>query len=593
MEKPFDEITQTDVPNDTIASIFDQTQEIAVSHLEFNIQENTTESQDCVETDLMTKEAEVSLHKMETILPAKNELKEASRKALRALIFLVCAGVFLAVYFLFIADVQKRTALSPLQPVAVPVVSSTVAVQGGELGVPLIVYKEPASNETKTVYLPPLTSPTAMYAFLDIKTMPVSAKIYLGEKYLGETPLQKNIVVEPAESYALSAVFDLPVLGDAHTQTIQVAMDLGSHRLAAVIQAPIGILNLQRLPKGSVATLKGVYEQGDGVKSVEIVSGLEPGHQVSLPYGDYAMTLTRPSAEDPNQVIYRSDISLSVTHEVISLDVKEDDLSQMSLALVTLPAGAAVVWRGQVLGYTPYSGRLPVGDQEVALSLDGYITENLTLSSAFSTSFDRKVELAARTAETLLVKAQEKLSQMDASAAQIWLKEALAVATEPQTVAQIHYQLGHIALADKNHAEAKTHFSKISGTDTMGVSARLGLIEAMTGLGHRGEALTALMTLMTDFSQNASDDVRAKATELFKNLSPERSVVFVKTAQPSVYVIINDRKLTQTAPFLLADLKEGDYQITLKKSGFDVYETRQRVKAGEFVTLDVDLKPLN
>lgn len=591
MEKPFDEITQTDVPNDTIASIFDQTQELAVSHLEF--EGSAKEGEGLVEVDPMKTELEIPLHEIEAVLPPKTESKSASRKALRALVFLACAGVLLSIYFLFITDVQKRTVLVQPKPAAESIVPPTVAVQGGALGVPLIVYKEPASNEAKTVYLPPLTSPTAVYAFLDVKTEPVSAKIYLGDKYLGEAPLQKNIVVEPAQDYALSAVFDLPILGEAYTQTKSVTMDLQTHRLAAVIQAPIGILNLQRLPKGTVASLKGFYEQEGTVKQVETAVGLEPGRQVSLPYGDYAVTLMRPAPEDPKQIVYRSDVSLSAARGLISLDVKEDDLSHMSLTLATLPAGAAVVWHGQVLGYTPFSGILPIGDQDVTLSLEGYITETVALSSPFSASFDRKIELATRTAETLLARAQEKLSQTDYPAAQTLLKDALTVAADPQTVVQIHYLLGRMALADKNHAEAKIHFSKISGTDAMGISARLGLIEAIAGLGDRGEALTALMTFMTDFPGDASEDVRVKATELFKNLSPERSVVFVKTAQPSVYVIVNDRKLTQTAPFLLADLKEGDYQITLKKSGFGVYETRQRVKAGEFVTLAVDLKPLN
>ena len=182
---------------------------------------------------------------------------------------------------------------------------------------------------------------------LAVTSSPAGARVYLGERLLGVTPLSEQM--PPGDYKGLQVVMDgmVPAMLDASVKAGQTATVS-----AAALEPIITTLQLATEPAGIGFAISGT--------AGEVRTGLTPASIYDLPAGDYTVTFSRAGWADFTAPAHLDPAApVAISH----------DFPEGTVAITSDPAGAAIFYKDAQVGVTPCTVSLPPGDAEVTAKL--------------------------------------------------------------------------------------------------------------------------------------------------------------------------------------------------------------------------------
>jgi len=213
--------------------------------------------------------------------------------------------------------------------------------------------------------------------FVSVTSKPKGARVTLGGRFLGNTPLKR--VELPAGTHRLR----LDYAGYLPAEVAVRVKAGGKHKEKVKLEKippHTGRLTVRSKPQGAQIALDG---QVIGVTPMEDLQVLQGRHHLVLTMSGYER------AEE--SVTVRGGGSAKA-----SLKLKRVAAQTGRLYLTSKPSGAQVAMAGQVLGVTPLAGiELYPGEHTVVLSADHHATRTITVTMQAGRDVKKKVKLPA------------------------------------------------------------------------------------------------------------------------------------------------------------------------------------------------------
>lgn len=473
-------------------------------------------------------------------------------------------------------------------PNASPAQTTSTPGSPAEVAVTPIPQPTPATEVSAVSEIP---------VFLDIKTRPLPATVYFNNERLGLTPLRETLMIKPGQTYEAYADFELRDISDIYRKKISFEAKPNTDVIELDVQAEIGVLKIMKLPRHVEFYLEGFYEYDSARARPVKISDIIYGKPVYLPYGKYRVELREwgsvsGSENKISQIKYQREYMINATSPAIELSVTDESLREFPVVIKSDPSNATVIWNGQDLGKTPFTGSLPIGENRVILRKDGYFEKTLDIAMRFNSIFETLVTLETSRVGELINDAKAKIRQDAKQEAINQLVEALKYGGTPVEKAEVYLLLGDTYLAQAQFDQAGPYFEKARSHPDFAKPATLGLARVKQASGDVRQALALIVEVLVNLDDKTPAAVRAEANSVFKKLSPIKSVIYVYTDPPGADVFLNDKKLAEVSPVILSDLGLGTYRIELEKAGYETYQTRQNLKLGEFALIKVKLRKL-
>lgn len=432
--------------------------------------------------------------------------------------------------------------------------------------------------------------------FLDIKTEPFAADIYLGEKYLGKAPLKISTEVRADESYDLFADFALRDLNDVYRKKVSFKVKPGTDVVEMKISGEIAELKILKLPTRNEFYLEGHYAYDKDKSNPVKIENIVYGRPIYMPYGKYIVELRekiRPSGSQAEirQVRYQREYTLDEKNNRLEISVTDKDLQFFPAVIKSNPSNAEIYYEGEKLGSTPYSGMLPIGERKLKLVKEGYFDATLEINMQLNAVYETSVSLNTSKIGELINEAKALIRQERIEDALGKLVDALKYGGSPSEKAEVYFMLGDIYLSKKDYEQAKPYFEKARNEAEFKDMASLGLAKVYHNTSRDDLALPLIVEVLANVNANTPPHIKAAANSGFKQISPAKSVVYVYTEPSGASVYVNDKKLGQDAPLIISDLNMGNYRFEIQKPGFKTFKTSQNMKLGEFVLIKVQLEP--
>lgn len=438
----------------------------------------------------------------------------------------------------------------------------------------------------------PLSVPS-FNIFLDITSQPESARIFFGEKDLGQTPLKASVSVEPGKEYTVTAEFDLRDLNDKYQSPMTFVADARKEVVPLKFEAELGVIKIQKLPPRILFHLSGFYAY-DKLKTHPVhVTDLVYGRPIYLPFGSYQIELReKTQVADSKTVVeeirYRRDLEINAERRNVELTITERDLQFFPAQILSNPSGAEVFLDGEKVGKTPFSGDLPLGKHELKLTREGYFDYMTPLDMRTNTFFESRIELKTSRVGEFINKAREKRRGGFYQEAVNQLVEALKLEGSPREKAEIYFLLGDCFYMLGQEDQARTYFEQARDHPDFYYRAVLGLARAELSGGNKD--LSLKLTIEALLNTGSDKTFKNEAEALFKQLSPLKSVLYISTEPSGASVFVNNREAPQTTPLILPDLALGNYRIEIQKRGFQTETVKVNLKIGEFSPMILKLK---
>lgn len=480
-----------------------------------------------------------------------------------------------------VLDTQNNSSNEPTEPVE-------------ELPEDELDIKEPVTP--KSTDPKPNASTTEFRIFLDIKTEPLSAQIYLGEERLGQSPIKQNLQLVPGKTYDLYADFELRELGDIYRKKVSFKVKPDADLVEMKITADLAALKIQKLPRYADFYLEGFYKE-DPVKSRPVkIYDISYGRPIYLPYGDYRIEIKQKtklpgSDNEVVQIKYQREVSFDAGNDELVLKLSDNDLKKFPVKIKSSPDHAKIYYKGEKLGVTPYEGVLPVGDNELVVKKDGYFDEKVKIRMDMNAIYETTVQLKTSRLGEEIIKAKTQIQKSETNLALQTLTEALKIDGSENEKAEVYYLLGQIYLIQKNYEAAKTYYDKSAQTKDFASKAGIGLAKCYHYLGEQQKALKQIVSILVSIDETTDQELKIEANNAFKLISPVRSVVYLYTEPKDAKVFVNGKQILQTTPVILSELTLGSQNFRFEKPGFKTYKTKQNLKVGEFVIVKVKLTP--
>lgn len=433
--------------------------------------------------------------------------------------------------------------------------------------------------------------------FLDVKTTPLPATIYFQDKRLGVSPLRETVSIKPNQIYDVYADFELRDINDIYRKKASLQAKTNTDVIELNMQGEIGALKIMKLPRNIEFYLEGFYEY-DQTRSRPIkITDIVYGKPVYLPFGKYRLELREwesvsGSDNKISQIKFQREYTLNAQNSTVELLVTDADLREFPVVIKSDPPNAEVVLDGQVLGQTPFTGKLPVGLNRLTVRKDGFFDKAVDVEMRFNSTFETQVVLKTSKVGELINDAKTKLRADNLLDAINTLAEALKYGGSAVEKAEVYYLLGDTYLAQKQFEQAEPYFEKARGEPKFAKQAALGLAKVRHALGDFKQAMALTVEVLVNLDDQTPSAVRAEANAIFKKISPIKSVIYIYTEPAGANVFLNDKKLSEPTPIILSDLGLGSYRIDVEKTGFESYKTKQNLKLGEFSLIKIQLKPL-
>ncbi len=537
-------------------------------------------------------------------------------------VFLVIAVIFCVIAFGLFFALQEHNRTQPTEPVEQPVDQTAPAT---EQTVPVEqpdTTKAPddvppdatAPDEAAPVNPPeaPQTAPVTVpeqpveqtqqapansfSVFLDVKTTPLPATIFFEDRRLGLAPIKESVSVENDKTYSVYADFELRELNDVYRKTVELKPKPDMDVVELAIDGEIGMLKILSLPKNTEFYLEGYYAY-DQLKANPVkVTDIIYGKPIYLPYGRYVVELREQAkvAGSDNlitQVRYQREYVIDKDNRSIELQVAERDLQFFPAVIKSNPSNATVYFGDVQMGTTPFSGPLPQGAHQLKIVKEGFFPYIKDVDLRMNSVYELTAELKTSKMGELINSAKNKLRNDQTDAAINTLVEALKYGGSAREKAEVYYLLGNTYLVQKRYDEALPYFEKAKSEPAFFIKGALGLAKTHNAMKHATEALKFVVEALVNLDSKTPRDLRAEANDVFKLISPVKSVMYITSEPPKATVYMNDKRIEQQTPLIMSDLGLGNYRLQFEKAGFQTYKTSQNLKIGEFVLVKIKLEP--
>jgi tetratricopeptide (TPR) repeat protein len=433
--------------------------------------------------------------------------------------------------------------------------------------------------------------------FLDVKTEPLPATIYLGEKRLGVSPLKQNVSVKPGDVYALYADFELRELNDIYRKKVEFRAKPDSDVVEFNIISEIGVLKIQKLPRRVDFYLEGYYDY-DKLKANPVkITNIVYGKPIYLPYGHYLIefrerTKIAGSDNDIIQTRYQREYNVSADNTVLELNVTDNDLQFFPAVIKSNPSHANVYYAGEKVGVTPYTGNLPLGTNQLKLSKEGFFDAVVDIDMSMNSIYETTITLQTSKIGELINKAGEQMRNQQVDDAIATLVDALKYGGSAREKAQTYLILGDAYFSKADYEQAIPYYEKAGTTSEFEILSGLGLARCYNMLKNYPEALQTIVGVLVNLTPQTPVEQRMEANNVFKKISPFKSVIYINTTPSGAVVFSNDKKIPgQTTPLILYDRDMGNYRLEIQKPGYETFQTKVNLKIAEFVIVNVELKP--
>lgn len=471
---------------------------------------------------------------------------------------------------------------------APPVNTTLVENQGTVSQVESAISSSPDVSSGFTVHTP------ALNTFLEITSSPTTARVTFLEKDLGATPLRANVSVEPGREYTIVAEFDLKDLHDKYEQKLTFKASAKNEVTPLAFNADLGVLKILKLPRTVTFYLEGYYVY-DKLKSHPVkITDIVYGRPIYVPFGSYVIELREKArVGDSNtyvdEIRYRRDFEINAERKLVELTIADRDLQFFPARVQSDPSGSAIYVDGEKIGSTPFSGDIPLGSHELKLTHEGFFDYVGALDMRTNTPFETNIKLKTSKVGELINKAKghRMAGQYQESINQ--LVSALKLEGSEREKAEVYLGLGESFYMLGNIQQAAGYFGQAKAHPDFYYRALLGSARAESSMGNKNKSLTLLVEVLLHDEKNSV--LINEASALFKQLSPLKSVIYVRTEPQGATVYVNNREVEQKTPLILSDLGLGNYRLEIQKRGFKTEQVKKNLKLSEFVPVIVKLTP--
>jgi len=435
---------------------------------------------------------------------------------------------------------------------------------------------------------------TTLPVFLDISSEPLTARVSLEGKDLGQTPLKTNLPLSPGKDYELTADFELRDVRDHYQEKVTFKADLKKEVVSVRIKAQLATVKVVQLPRNVGFSLQGYYAYDTQKSSPVSIKDVIYGKPIYLPYGDYSIELREKQRVGESntyveQIRYHRDFTLNAERPVVELSIGERDLQFFPASIHSSPSGANLFVDGEKVGVTPYQGDLPLGEHEIKLTRDGYFDYVTPLDMRTNTPFESTIELKTSKVGELINKAKDLKRASQYQSVVDTLVEALKMDAAEREKAEIHYLLADAFYQLGNKDQALVYFDQAKSHPDFYYKALLGTARVLNEQGERNRSLTLLVEVLLNNPKDLS--LKNEAQALFTKVSPLKSVLYIRTEPAGATVFVNSLPVQQKTPLILSDLALGNYRLEVQLTGYKTETVKQNLKVSEFVPIDLKLKP--
>lgn len=456
------------------------------------------------------------------------------------------------------------------------------------------VVAKPSQSEAK----PSLNDGEFITVFFDVKSKPFAADIYINNERIGKTPLRKAMRINPKEPVDIFADFELTELHDIYRMQKTLKVSPLDDVVELDFTAELGELKVLRLPRHAEFYLEGHYAYDLTKEHPVKITRIRFGRPVYLPYGEYRIELKEEEriagSENPVHTIkYQRRFEISKTQPEMRLEVLERDLKIFPVVIKSRPIGALVFANGEEVGKTPYSGELPLGQNQIKLKKDGFFDEVFDINMPMNSIFERTVELKTSKVGEFIQQAKEHLRfERDDEAIHV-LVEALKYGGSDSEKSHVYYLLGSVYFKKNNLNLAESYFAKAEKHVIWQDRSRLALAQVWHRQGKSQQALLKLVEVLVSLDQEDPLSLKNEANAVFKKLSPVKSVIYIYTEPKGATLFLNDKPVSEKTPLMLSDLGLGNYRLQIEKPGYKTFNVKQSLKISEFVLIKVKLEKQN
>ncbi|MBI2343175.1 MAG: PEGA domain-containing protein [Deltaproteobacteria bacterium] len=440
----------------------------------------------------------------------------------------------------------------------------------------------------------PVQRSSELPLFVDFASSPMPARVVFQEKDYGMTPIKVNVTLRTGEPYVAEGHFVMPEFQEEHVERVTFTPKSGEGLLPVFFRAPIGIFKIEKIPREVELTLQGYFSYDQFTPRYATLADASYGKPVYVPYGRYIIELRRPkeigaSGQFVPDIRYRREILLSEDSPTLTLQVSETDLETFPVEIHSAPAGADLFIDSKPVGKTPFTGAFPLGEHTLVLRKEGYFEHAQTLKNDINVIYRLDVLLKTTAAGELLNEGHQLVLKGRFKEAINAFSKAFEKSPTDFETAKAQYLLGTAFLGLADLETAKGYFEQAKHHPEYALRAKLGLVRILARQQKSLEALPLLVEVML----RADDDaVKAEARATFKEISPLKSVIYVRTDPAGADVFLNGEKMVTQTPLILHDLGLGNYTIRLEREGHLPKEVNINLTVHEFNPVIVRLQPV-
>lgn len=436
--------------------------------------------------------------------------------------------------------------------------------------------------------------PTEIPVFLDFASSPMPASVRFLERDFGLTPIKENLKLKVGESFTAEGVFALPEFSDQYTERVTFTVRADETLIPVFFRAPIGVLKVEKVPRNVELSLRGAYAYDQYTQRSAILTNISYGKPIYLPYGRYTLELRRPkeiggSGHHISDIRYSREILLTEDAPAFALEITTEELESFPVEIHSTPTAAEVFIDTKPVGKTPYTGIFPLGDHSLVLRKEGYLEESRPLQNDINVPLRLDISLRTTVAGEFLNQGRQMVRNGRFQEAVEHLSQVFAKAPAPIETAQAQYYLGAAYLGLKDNERARGYFQQAQQHPDYALQAKLGLVRILSAEQKVAEAIPLLVEVMLNVT---NPEVKEQADTIFKEISPLRSVLYIRTEPTGATVYVNDEPMSKPTPVILHDLGLGNYRLRIEHEGFLPKHIEKNLTVHEFNPILVRLEPV-
>ncbi len=437
--------------------------------------------------------------------------------------------------------------------------------------------------------------PSEIPLFVDFASSPMPCKVFFLEKDYGLTPVKVSVNLKPGEQYTAEGHFSLPEFNEERIERVTFTAESEKNLVPVLFRAPIGVFKVEKLPRDVELSLQGFFAYDQFTARNATLSDVSYGKPLYVPYGRYIVELRRPkeiaaSGQFVPDIRYRREIFLSEDAPAFHLNITEEELDQFPAEIRSTPSGADVFVDSKPVGKTPFEGTFPLGEHTLILRKEGYFEHSQPLKNDINVLYQLDVPLKTTEAGALLNEGQQLILKGRFKEGVTQLSQVFEKNPTPVETAKAQYLLGTGFLGLADYKTARGYFEQAGHHPEYELQSKLGTVRILTREGERLQALPLIVEVML---RARDETIIAEARETFKEVSPLKSVIYVRSDPPGATVFVNDEPMATKTPLILHDLGLGNYRLRLERADHHPKEINLNLTVHEFNPVIVKLQPVS